>query len=74
MRFLLDHDVPETVARVLARAGHEVVLLREVLPADTADAQVLGAAAEASSVLVTCNRNDFLELAKREPHGGINFA
>ncbi len=34
-------DVPETIARVLVRAGHVVNLLREVLPVDANDVQVL---------------------------------
>ena len=71
MRFLLDHDVPETIARVLVRAGHEVNLLREVLPVDANDVQVLDLAAQRSLVLVTCNRDDFLELASEQPHAGI---
>ena len=71
MRFLLDHDVPETIARVLIRAGHEVSLLRKVLPVDAKDVQVLELAAQQSLVLVTCNRDDFLKLANTLPHVGI---
>ena len=71
MKFLLDHDVPETIARVLVRAGHEVNLLREVLPVDANDIQVLTSATQRALVLVTCNRDDFLELAKNQPHAGI---
>ena len=71
MRFLLDHDVPETIARVLNRAGHEVNLLREVLPVDADDVQVLALASQRALVLVTCNRDDFLELAKEKSHSGI---
>ena len=71
MRFLLDHDVPETIAGVLARAGHEVNLLRDVLPVDTKDVQVLALAAQRDLVLVTCNRDDFLKLASKQPHAGI---
>ena len=71
MRFLLDHDVPDTIAGVLARAGHEVNLLRDVLPVDTKDFQVLALAAQRDLVLVTCNRDDFLKLASKQPHAGI---
>ena len=52
MRFLLDHDVPETIAGVIARAGREVNLLRDVLPVDTKDFQVLVLAAQRDLVLV----------------------
>ena len=71
MRFLLDHDVPETIARVLVRAGYEVNLLREVLPVDAKDAKVFEFAAQRALVLVTCNRDDFLKLANRLPYTGI---
>ena len=71
MRFLLDHDVPDTIAGVLARAGHEVDLLREILPVDAKDVQVLALAARRELVLLSCNRDDFLELASKRPHAGI---
>jgi len=71
VRFLLDHDVPDTIAGVLARAGHEVNLLRDVLPVDTKDFQVLALAAQRDLVLVTCNRDDFLKLASKQRHAGI---
>jgi predicted nuclease of predicted toxin-antitoxin system len=71
VRFLLDHDVPETVAGVLSRAGHEVILLREILSVSTSDAEVLESAVARASVLVTCNRDDFLQLARKHSHNGI---
>ena len=46
-------------------------LLREVLPVDADDVQVLALASQRALVLVTCNRDDFLELAKQKPHSGI---
>jgi hypothetical protein len=39
--FLLDNDVPDVVARVLVEAGHEVFLLRNVLPKKSVDSAVL---------------------------------
>ena len=71
MNFLLDHDVPETIAGVLVNAGHKVKRLREVLPIDTSDADVLSFAAQQILVLITFNRNDFLELAEKQAHAGI---
>ena len=71
MRFLLDHDVPDVAGRVLAASGHTVTLLREISPFDISDDRVLGLAVERGEVLVTCNRDDFLELAKSEEHPGI---
>jgi hypothetical protein len=32
VRFLFDHDVPDELMFVLQEAGHDVSLLREVLP------------------------------------------
>jgi predicted nuclease of predicted toxin-antitoxin system len=71
MTFLLDHDVPETVARTLLRAGYEAGRLRAGLPVEASDAEVLCYAQEHGHVLITCNRDDFLALAKRQPHTGI---
>jgi predicted nuclease of predicted toxin-antitoxin system len=71
MRFLLDHDVPDTIAGTLAQGDHDVYLLRGVLPVNTSDHDVLQYAHDESLVLVTCNRDDFLGLAAEHPHAGI---
>ena len=41
MRFLLDNDMPDVVARVLVEAGHEVLLLHNVLLKKSVDSAVL---------------------------------
>jgi predicted nuclease of predicted toxin-antitoxin system len=46
VRFLLDHDVPVEVGRVLRQEGHEATELRNVLPVDASDAEVLSYANE----------------------------
>ena len=71
MKFLFDHDVPDDLAHLLRELNHTVVLLREVLPRTSPDATVLQQAQREQAVLVTCNRDDFLELADTQPHGGI---
>ena len=71
MNFLLDHDVPDRTYEVLLRANHGPVRLREILPMNTADAAVLAEALERQLILVTCNRDDFLGLAKIQEHFGI---
>lgn len=71
MRFLLDHDVPDDVAYSLVALGHEVLRLRELLPTSTPDPEVLKLAHDQGCVLLTCNRDDFLEEAERAPHRGI---
>ena len=71
MRFLLDHDVPEDLSYLLEQLGHHVTLLRKALPPDVSDEAVLQFAYEHGCVLLTCNRDDFLELATKQPHNGI---
>lgn len=43
-------------------------LLREVLASDSPDAQAFATAQEKTSVMITCNRNDYLELGAQQPH------
>jgi len=71
VKFLLDHDVPEDLTYLLHELGHEVLRLRDVLPQETVDPVVLQFALEHDCLLVTCNRDDFIELAKRQAHRGI---
>jgi predicted nuclease of predicted toxin-antitoxin system len=71
VKFLFDHDVPEDLSYLLKQLGHEVTLLRNALPPDTSDEAVLQFAQDTGRVLLTCNRNDFLQLAAEKPHHGI---
>lgn len=71
MKFLLDQDVPEDLSYLLVQLGHNVRLLRKVLQEDASDESVLQFAHDQDCLLLTCNRNDFLQLAKRKPHRGI---
>jgi predicted nuclease of predicted toxin-antitoxin system len=63
VKFLFDHDVPEDLSYLLEQLGHEVTLLRKALPPNASDEAVLRFAHESGCVLLTCNRDDFLELA-----------
>ena len=71
MTFLLDHDVPAEIGRILVQAGNVVIRLAEVLPTTSDDQEVLQYAAAQRLVLVTCNRDDFLHLARVHPHFGV---
>jgi predicted nuclease of predicted toxin-antitoxin system len=71
VNFLLDQDVPERVAQVLLREGHAVTTLRQVMSAGASDASVWRYAQEQGIVLVTCNRQDFLNLASTQAHAGL---
>ena len=71
MKFFLDHDIPETVARTLARAGFHIQRLREALDITATDRDVLQHARQHGFVLLTCNRNDFLALSEQQSHAGV---
>lgn len=71
MRFVLDQDVPAEIGRVLAQAGHEVVFVGNVLSATAPDKEVFAYAAEHDLVLITCNRDDFIPLARTRRHAGL---
>jgi predicted nuclease of predicted toxin-antitoxin system len=71
VKFLLDHDVPDDLSYLLRQLGHDVTLLRTALPHDSSDEAVFRFAYEAGCVLLTCNRDDFLDLAAAQPHHGV---
>lgn len=71
MRFLVDEDVAEEVVRCLRQAGHEVSLVTEVLGVRTDDVDIWHYAVRAETIVVTCNRQDFLELAGTAPETGV---
>jgi len=68
MLLFLDHNVPDSVARVFAERGHEVVLLRETLPTDSPDQVVATVSERMGAVLVSCD-TDFARIAPRIPRG-----
>jgi predicted nuclease of predicted toxin-antitoxin system len=71
MTFLLDHDTPDDLAYSLRALNHGVVYLRNVLSITAKDRDVIDYAHKHGYVLITCNRDDFLELAAAIPHCGI---
>ncbi len=71
MIFLLDTDVPDAIGRVIEQAGHKAQRLRQLVPVNTPDSAILEFALARSSLLVTCNRDHFLTLARERPHAGI---
>ena len=71
MRFLLDHDVPDDVRFLLSELGHELELVRDVLNPRATDPEVLARSYSTGSVLITCNRDDFIHLSSTKPHVGI---
>jgi len=71
VKFLVDEDVPVDVARCLRQAGHEVSLVVEALDVRTDDVDIWRYAIRAGAIVVTCNRQDFLELAGAAPEAGV---
>jgi len=71
VRFLLDEDVAFEAGRCLQQAGHEVVLVTEILGARAGDFDIWRHAVRAEAIVVTCNRQDFFALADTEPEIGL---
>ena len=71
MNFLLDNDVPEELSYLLDHLGHRISRVREALSGDASDAAVLDYAFRHDLIVITCNRDDFLQLAQERPHRGI---
>ncbi len=72
MRFLLDHDIPDDIARLLRHWGHEITVLREVMSITAPDEEIFSYICRQGLVVITCNRNHFLGLAgKANTHPGL---
>ena len=67
----MDEDVAVEVVRCLQHAGHEVSLVAEVLGVRTDDVDIWHHAVRTQAIVVTCNRQDFLELAGTAPETGV---
>ena len=74
MKFLLDHDVPDEVEQLLRYWKHDVRRLREVLPVTATDPIVFSRAQEEQRIIISCNRNHFLELARDAVVGNRDFS
>lgn len=68
MRFLLDHNVPDSVGRVFRTRGHDVRHVRDILPVDSPDPLIATVSEEDGDILVSCDR-DFKLIAPRIPRG-----
>jgi predicted nuclease of predicted toxin-antitoxin system len=72
LRLFMDQCIPRSVAEALRNAGHAVDLLRDHLPINAKDPDVLTAAQSLEAVLVTLN-GDFADIINYPPEkfGGI---
>ena len=71
MKFLVDEDVAIEVSRCLEQAGHQALLVSEVLGVRTQDKDIWSHATLTGAIVVTCNRQDFLQLAGTNPATGL---
>lgn len=68
MQFLLDHNVPASVADILRERGHTCILLVDVLPAESTD-PVVARVAEINDCILLTQDSDFRQIIKRIPNG-----
>lgn len=76
LRFYLDEDVPLAAAQIGRSLGLDIVSAHEVGPTPRPDEVHLALAAAAQRILVTYNRNDFIEatrdaFAAGKAHAGV---
>ncbi len=74
MKFFLDHDVPDEVEQLLRYRKHGARRLRDVLPVTTPDQLIFDFAQRQQQVIISCNRNHFLKLAREAVEGRKPFA
>jgi predicted nuclease of predicted toxin-antitoxin system len=72
LKFLADNCVPDSVGRALTEAGHEVILLRDILPTNSPDPLVASVAELNGAILVSFDK-DFKTLAPRIGIGQQRF-
>src|ERR1035437_2729892 len=66
LRFFSDQCVPSGITESLKRGGHEVTLLREVLPINAPDPVVIAKAQELGAILLSLN-GDFADISTYPP-------
>ena len=76
MKFFLDEDLPPSAAKIARNQGLDITSVQEEGRHGLSDGEQLEHAASQRRVLVTRNRNDFLDLTRRafqtnSPHAGV---
>ncbi|MBI5396953.1 MAG: DUF5615 family PIN-like protein [Verrucomicrobia bacterium] len=66
--------MPDEIARLLGHWGHEARRLRDALPPTTPDEDVFAYAQANVSLILSCNRQHFLGLAKEAIQRQMPFA
>ena len=62
--FFTDHNVADSVGKVILQHGHALTRLRDVMPRDSKDPLVALACVQSGQVLVS-HDNDFRDIARR---------
>ena len=66
LRFFADHCVPNLVIQTLQNAGHEVLRLRDYMPADLPDQLVITRSQHLNAILLSLN-GDFADIVTYPP-------
>ena len=66
LRFFADQCVPAEISAYLRSQGYEVILLRDVLPIRSPDAEVIAMAVKLDSILLSLN-GDFADIVAYPP-------
>lgn len=66
MRFFADHCVPESLAKSLEAAGHDVLRLRTQMATDAPDSAVIAKAQRLDAILLSLN-GDFSDIVRYPP-------
>ena len=66
LRFLADHCISNSIIQELRKAGHEVFCLRDVLPVESLDSEVLAKAQSLDAILISLN-GDFADIVTYPP-------
>lgn len=66
LQFFTDHCVPNSVIEALQGGGHEVLILKQHIPRNSIDADVIAKAQEIDAILVSLN-GDFSDIVTYPP-------
>jgi predicted nuclease of predicted toxin-antitoxin system len=72
LRLLIDQCVPAEIGEFLRRRGHQVTLLREVLPIRSPDTEVIAKAQQMGAILVSLD-SDFADIVAYPPAGYLGI-
>ena len=68
---MVDEDVSQEVVRCLLDGGCEELPVIDILGKQAEDGEIWKDAVQRRAIVVTCNRQDFLELAGTAPETGL---